>query len=83
MNELTVIYWFWKNYDLSKIEYVGYNHYRRFFYDKDIEDYEDWDIIVSKPIKMLFRIPPSPQIIKGNIQDGYRICHNEYDFKLL
>jgi len=48
LNEMTSIYWFWKNKELPA--YVGFNHYRRFFKLDDIQDYENYDIIVSKPI---------------------------------
>ena len=35
LNELTAIYWAWKNYDkLGNPDYIGLNHYKRFF---DIE----------------------------------------------
>ena len=35
-NELTAIYWAWKNYDkLGNPEYIGITHYRRFFIFKE------------------------------------------------
>jgi hypothetical protein len=37
---MTSIYWFWKNYDWrGKLDYIGFNHYRRFFKPKDFADY--------------------------------------------
>lgn len=45
---MTSIYWFWKNEKLP--EYIGFNHYRRFFKPEDIEKSSDYDITVSKPI---------------------------------
>lgn len=48
LNEMTSIYWFWKNEKLP--EYIGFNHYRRFFKSEDIEKSSDYDITVSKPI---------------------------------
>ena len=48
LNEMTSIYWFWKNKQLP--DYVGFNHYRRFFPRESISDYADYDIIISKPI---------------------------------
>lgn len=48
---MTSIYWGWKNYDkLGNPEYIGHNHYRRFFKREDILDYADYDLIISKPI---------------------------------
>lgn len=33
LNEVTAIYWAWKNYDkLGNPDYIGLNHYRRFYY---------------------------------------------------
>jgi hypothetical protein len=41
----------WKNYNkIGNPEYIGHNHYRRFFKNEDIYDYEKYDIIISKPI---------------------------------
>ena len=49
LNEMTAVYWFWKNYKPLP-DYVGFNHYRRFFKKADILDYSQHDIIISKPI---------------------------------
>lgn len=56
LNEMTSIYWFWKNFDLTGIDYIGFNHYRRFFRASDINDYREYDIIVAKPIKCPFTL---------------------------
>ena len=48
LNELTSVYWYWKN--RSHSEYVGFNHYRRIFDSSQILDFDAFDIIVSKPI---------------------------------
>lgn len=51
LNEMTSIYWMWKNYNtIGNPDYIGHNHYRRFFKKEDINDYEKYDIIISKPI---------------------------------
>jgi hypothetical protein len=51
LNEMTSIYWIWKNYgSIGNPEYIGHNHYRRFFKVDDIDDYGNYDLIISKPI---------------------------------
>ena len=50
MNEMTAVYFYWKNIMSDECEYVGFNHYRRFFDIDDIKDYRYYDMIVSKPI---------------------------------
>ena len=39
-NELTVVYWAWKNYDkLGNPDHIGLMHYRRYFYfDEEVEE---------------------------------------------
>lgn len=51
MNEMTSIYWAWKNYQkLGNPDYIGLNHYRRFFRRDDISDCSSYDVIISRPI---------------------------------
>lgn len=51
LNEMTTIYWMWKNYEKNgNPDYIGFNHYRRFFRIPDISDYEKHDAIVSSCI---------------------------------
>lgn len=53
LNEMTSIYACWKNYELmSAPDYIGHNHYRRFFDPKDFTDFEDYDIIVGEKYKL-------------------------------
>ena len=54
LNEMTGIYWAWKNYDkLGNPEYIGLNHYRRYFklnysnLDKNLQKYDF--VCLSKP----------------------------------
>ena len=73
LNEMTSIYWFWKNYNWKCLDYVGFNHYRRFFNPKDFIDYKDYDLIIAKPY----------QFYNENIEQQYRRCHYGNDFNTL
>ena len=74
LNEMTSIYWFWKNYDWKSLDYVGFNHYRRLFDPKDFADYKDYDLIVMKPYQ--FRLVQ-------DIEDQYKTYHYGNDFDIL
>lgn len=76
-NEFTSLYWIWKNAKLN--DYVGHCHYRLYFekLPKKLTD----DIYVARPIPMLFRA--GPNIVNGNIQDGYNLCHIASDWDML
>jgi len=76
LNELTSIYWYWKNRMISdKPKYVGYNHYRRFFPLEQLSDVEKYDIIAAKPFPMVFRNAGDNRTINCDIEFGYKICH--------
>jgi hypothetical protein len=54
LNEMTGIYWAWKNYnELGNPDYIGLNHYRRFFkinYSNLTKYFKDYDFIkLSSP----------------------------------
>lgn len=70
LNEMTSVYWFWKNYDLDSLNYVGFNHYRRVFKPADVSDYHDFDIIVGNPISLQKT---------HSIVNQYAACHNIND----
>lgn len=85
LNEMTTIYSFWKNILKYDIDYVGYQHYRRFFRIDDLKDIEDYDIIDAKPIDMIFNLSfftgeSQPRFVKTDIQTGYGICHVSEDW---
>ena len=69
---MTAIYWFWKNNLLP--DYVGFAHYRRVFSDADIADYEDHDIIVSKPIWSSDRISLAYQYKHYHVLSDLQTC---------
>ncbi len=72
LNEMTSIYWFWKNYPWQKLKYVGFNHYRRLFHPKDMLDIYDYDIIAAKPYE--FSI---------DLEGQYWLAHNMNDLQKL
>lgn len=69
---MTSIYWFWKNYDLSTIDYVGFNHYRRIFNFRDFHDYRDYDVLVGRSVQF-----------PKDVRTHYKQCHNEADLNCL
>ena len=73
LNEMTSVYWFWKNYNLDSLKYIGFNHYRRVFNPADFSDYHDFDIIVGKPI-LLQRT--------HSIVNQYAVCHDINDLNI-
>ena len=72
LNEMTSIYWFWKNYDMSNLKYIGFNHYRRFFKLDDIKDYHDYDMILGRGITF-----------KISLYEAYDIFHELKDLDTL
>jgi hypothetical protein len=51
LNEMTSIWWFWKSMARFGFpDYVGFNHYRRFFKEEDLADYEKYDLVVGQPV---------------------------------
>ena len=72
LNEMTSIYWFWKNYDMQQLDYVGFNHYRRFFNPKNFEDYKSYDAIVADRLQF-----------RADLETQYFLAHNQNDLRKL
>lgn len=87
-NENTAIWWFWKNYGWRNCDYVGHQHYRRFFCQQDFQDISKYDIVVQEPHPMRFNLSfftheNEPHVVETNVRNGYCICHKEADFNLM
>lgn len=65
LNELTSIYWAWKNYDWTGTDFIGFNHYRRFFDPLILARAGKWDLLVARPIKLCL-----------TIRQQYAKCHS-------
>lgn len=90
-NEMTSIWGYWKNFKWKKLDYIGFNHYRRIFKLDQLSDCKKYDAIVMKPIPMRFLVakpgivvPKSRDDVEisiGTIEKGYDVCHVIDDFK--
>lgn len=84
LNEMTAIYAYWKNL-MKNPDYVGFQHYRRFFNQADFLDIEQYDFIDTQPIPMMFNMSyftgsPIPNFVPTDIKNGYAICHKIEDW---
>lgn len=75
--ELTMLYWIWKNYDLSNIDYIGLAHYRRLFDIRHIERIHNYDIICPK------KSWSSMGSLFVSIERQYKQAHIPEDFDLM
>ncbi len=72
VNEMTSIYWAWKHYlEIGDPDYIGFNHYRRFFDLDDLKDRDGYDIVCAE--RLVF-----PQTVYG----AYKIYHKAEDMNL-
>lgn len=74
---MTSIYWAWKHYqELGNPDYIGLNHYRRFFKKEDVSNYADFDMIVSKPIFSSDKMSLAQQYAFYHVIDDLQKCAN-------
>lgn len=88
VNEYTSIYWIWKNYEkIDNPEYIGFNHYRRFFKYDDCKDFYNYDILIPKTInfeKYILLVKKLKTLnLRINIFNIYGIFHKIEDFNVL
>ena len=84
LNEMTSIWCYWKNL-MKDADYIGFQHYRRFFNQADFLDIEQYDFIDAKPIPMVFNMSyftgsPIPNFVPTDVKNGYAICHKIEDW---
>lgn len=72
LNEMTSIYWAWKHYlELGDPDYVGFNHYRRFFNLDDLKDRDEYDIICAEKT-----------VCPMSVYGAYAIYHKKEDLDI-
>lgn len=97
--ELTAMYWAWKNMKKihPDIEYIGLNHYRRYFdfkrntlfsdenflNEKDISKYSVNVKKLSRTLEKHDAISAKPRKYPFSIKIHYALCHFSEDFKTL
>jgi hypothetical protein len=87
--ELTVLYWAWKN--LKGVDYIGLDHYRRYFKfsrrsDKNIKDFfltgKDIDFKLNRHLGKYDIILAKPSLCTHPLSTDYSIYHYSDDYRL-
>lgn len=68
-NEMTALYWAWKNYDtLGSPKYIGFMHYRRHFYfsEKEQNQVFEWEDVGANYLKEIHYSPENLERILSN-----------------
>lgn len=93
-NEYSGLYWVWKNYPMK--DYIGLNHYRRYYLTDDKTQILQGDLIpnldeIFKTHKIILNEPFEMRMFKGGEREGelytnkewYEFWHNIDDLNLL
>lgn len=81
INEMTTIYWIWKNFEsIGNPEYIGFNHYRRFFRFEELRNSDgQFDIMVAKPVFSSNRITIARQYSYYHVINDLFKCFDVLD----
>lgn len=97
--ELTAIYWAWKNIKklYPDLQYIGLNHYRRFFafnekrvtgsgIPKDVKNISGYKFDTQKVEFWLYanKVITTPKaFLKASVAGSYEHCHNSSDLRII